>query len=137
MSQQEPQNFRWAIEGVLAGCARPGWDASDVGEEVVAAWVAGLCAEGIAGVVCLLDAGGLACYRQVPGGLLGYCLAEGLSVESVPISDQQEPPLADDDLKQIRRAVRKLPKPVLICGGAGSEHTSAALEDLGRMLGEG
>jgi hypothetical protein len=133
-SEPEPRHFRWQVQGVLAGCARPGWQASEVGEDVVAAWVAGARAEGIESVICLLDAGQLACYSTVTGGLLGGYIARGLSVQSVPTRDEGEISLDNDDMKNIMKAFRRLPQPVLIHGNAGRDRTAAALDYVGNML---
>jgi len=135
MSAPEPQNFRWQIDDVLAGCARPGWRDTDVSEDVVAAWVAGVQDKGIGSVVCLLDAQQLGYYSQVPGGLLGYYCVQGIAVEGVPTRDHQSPaPLSDDELKAIMKAFRRLARPVLIHCSAGCDRTGAALKYIGTKL---
>ncbi len=126
--------MEWVIRGALARNRRPGYkkigDRKTVDRDGVGPWLEEVQANGIRGILCLLEASELDLYDWLPGGLLEWYRAQGFQVEHVPIPDHACPIATDDQLRLARAAHERLPTPVLIHCSAGQGRTGAVIKFL-------
>jgi hypothetical protein len=136
--------FCWTMQneipGVLFSSPRPGYDHgrnAPVSKRAVDEWVEEAALLGIRGVICLLEDEHLRLYEAVPGGLLSYYKANGLTVAHVPAHDGRSPPLCKTQLEQVGLHFANLPRPVVVHCSAGMDRTGLAVERLTRHFGAG
>ena len=120
------------IPRVLYSSSRPGYEfgRNPVPRQVVDEWLSEVQAEGIASVLCLLSDDQLSLYAGLPGGLLAYYRAKGLTVGHVPAKDHASPPLSAAQLATVEKVFATLPKPVLVHCSAGIDRTGLAVQHL-------
>lgn len=125
--------IKWVVEGELARSSRPGYDATDVAQSTVDAWVAEAKAMGVRTILCLLADEQLKYYERAlgaHGGLLAYYREQGFCVEHVPVTDYKSPALNDDELAEVRRKYEAAEKPVLVHCSAGMDRTGYVVKAL-------
>lgn len=130
--------MEWVIPGRLARARRPGYAKAPDGTKTVdrrqvPKWVQHVRADGIRGVLCLLDAEELALYDSAEGGLFSYYRKHGLAVEHVPLQEHGRPDAAV--LEQALAAYRRLPEPVVVHCSGGEGRTGAVVDFLRPRLG--
>lgn len=122
---------------VLYSSSRPGYDFgrnAKVPRRAVDEWLEGVQTEGIASILCLLSDDQLRLYARLPGGLLGYYRAKGLTVGHVPAKDHATPPLSAVQEAEVEKVFGELPKPVLVHCSAGLDRTGQAVAHLKSKL---
>jgi protein tyrosine phosphatase (PTP) superfamily phosphohydrolase (DUF442 family) len=129
--------MEWVVPGRLARARRPGYAKAADGSKTVEwrqvpKWVQHVQAQGIRGILCLLDAPELALYDGRDGGLLSYYRTHGLAVEHVPLQEHACPD--PSTLDQVLEACRRLPEPVLVHCSGGEGRTGAVVDHLRRRL---
>jgi hypothetical protein len=131
-----PQQIRWAVTNQLARRGRPGYAGQahiHVHREPVDKWISELNPFGIKSIICVLDEDLLKLYADLPGGLLSYFQENGLIVEHIPLPDSQWPPplgfYYSKGFKRVFRAVKQLPKPVLLLCNTGWDADEEELEE--------
>ncbi len=126
----------WRLPRMLACACQPGYPNERVPEALVSVWLKHVQAEGIASIVCLLSDDELERYYTREGVDLLRCYTEaGFKVERVPVPDREEPPVTDDELRQVHEVLRTLPPPWLVHCSAGVDRTGGVVEFLLRTQG--
>lgn len=121
----------WVITGRFARACRPGrWTEGEL-SVVVHAWIARAQHMGIRSILCLLTDDELERYYTREGVDLLRCYAEaGFQVGRVPVPDHEEPPVTQDELRQVHEALRTLPPPWLVHCSAGVDRTGGVIASL-------
>jgi len=123
--------IEWVIAGRLARACRPGrWDEGEL-NAVVHAWIARAQQMGIYSIVCLLTDDELRRFYASEGVDLLRCYTDaGFRVARIPVPDHEEPPVTDDEIRQVHEALRTLPAPWLVHCSAGIDRTGRVIESL-------
>jgi protein tyrosine phosphatase len=123
--------IEWVKSDLLARSSRPGWWDDRPLETVIASWLVRVRRMKIRSIVCLLSKSELdEYYGQNSIDLLRIYKGDGFKVAHIPITDDQNPPLTDEDHCRIARKVSKLPLPWLIHCSAGVDRTGSAIDFL-------
>ena len=133
-SEMAEIEIEMVIDKELARGSRPGYPDKSVTKATVDSWIDYVKSLGIPSIICLLAEDQLSYYGDPPSGLISYYKENGLNVEHIPAEDYQQPPLSPEQLDNVWKAYRTLPKPVLVHCSAGIDRTGEAIKHIKKQL---